>query len=72
VRGLTKKCPGIAGGLWRLIPSLALNKRAFDAMDLAHGTVNSIGKEAILRARQAEMFTQRRPFVVAPKQAAAL
>jgi len=28
--------------------------------------VNSIGKEAIVRARQAEMFAQRRPFVVAP------
>ena len=38
---------------------------------LAHGTVNSIGKEAIVRARQAEMFAQRRPFVVAPQQAAA-
>src|SRR5258707_11052063 len=34
--------------------------------------VNSIGKEAILRARQAEMFAQRRPFVVAPKQATVL
>src|SRR6266404_3138862 len=33
---------------------------------------HSIGKEAILRARQAEMFAQRRPFVVALKQAAAL
>ena len=45
---------------------------AFDSVDFAHGTVNSIGKEAIVRARQAEMFAQRRPFVVAPKQAAAL
>src|SRR5713101_2590496 len=36
------------------------------------GTVNSIGKETILRAGQAEMFAQHRPFVVAPKQAAAL
>jgi hypothetical protein len=34
--------------------------------------VNSIGKEAIARAQQAEMFRQRHPFVVAPKQAAAL
>ena len=35
-----------------------------------HGEL--IRKEAILRARQAEMLAQRRPFVVAPKQAAAL
>jgi hypothetical protein len=40
-------------------------------MDLARGTVNSIGKEAILWAWEAEMFAPRRPFVVAPKQAAA-
>jgi hypothetical protein len=31
----------------------------------------NLRKEAIVRARQAEMFAQRRPFVVAPKQAAA-
>ena len=60
-----------SGGLpERLLTSR--NKRTFDAMVLVHGTVNSIGKEAIVRARQAEMFAQRRPFVVAPKQAAAL
>jgi len=35
-------------------------------------TVNSMGKEAILRAWQAEMFAQRHPFVVAAKQAAML
>ncbi len=34
--------------------------------------VNSIRKEAVVRARQTEMFAQRRPFVVAPKQSAAL
>jgi len=33
---------------------------------------HDLRKEAIVRARQAEMFAQRRPFVVAPKQAAAL
>ena len=43
-------------------------ERAFDA----RFPVNSIGKEAILRARQAEMFAQRHPFVVAAKQAAML
>ncbi len=52
--------------------STSRNKRTFGAMDLAHGTVNSIGKKAILQARQAEMFAQRRPLVVAPKQAPAL
>src|ERR1700693_3433985 len=45
-------------------------------MIIAHmatqGKANSIGKEAIPRARQAEMLAQGRPFVVAPKQAAAL
>ena len=37
---------------------------------LAHSAL--IGKEAVLRARQAEMLAQRRPFVVASKQVAAL
>jgi hypothetical protein len=34
--------------------------------------VNSVRKEAIARARQAEMFAERRPFIVAPKQATTL
>ena len=33
---------------------------------------NSIGKEAIVRAGKPEMLAQRRPFVIAAKQAAAL
>jgi hypothetical protein len=33
---------------------------------------NSVGKEAIVRARKPEMLAQRRPFVIAAKQAAAL
>ena len=45
---------------------------ALAARGFTHGTVNSIAKEAILGTRQAEMLAQRRPFVVAPKQATAL
>ena len=37
-----------------------------------NSTVSSIGKAAIMRAWQAEMFAQHGPFVVAAKQAAAL
>jgi hypothetical protein len=33
---------------------------------------NSIGKEAIVRAGKPEMLAQRRPFVIAAKQATAL
>ena len=52
--------------------STSANKRPFDARFRPWTRVNSIGKEAILRARQAEMFAQRHPFVVAAKQAAML
>jgi hypothetical protein len=34
--------------------------------------MNSIGKEAVVRARKPEMFAQRRPFVIAAEQATAL
>ncbi len=63
----------ITGGQsWALAILTVRNTSKADAMDLAHGTVNSFGRKTVARARQAEMFAQRRSFVVAPKQATAL